>query len=105
MLIFRYIYIILAGIMKTVPKYVTAVAVRDIFEDNVPKDIFGNTHVDELYRAALKSITAGMAGAALTNPLDVIRNEMFKTDLSLGSTVRKLYDSEGLHFMSRGMGE
>ena len=91
--------------MKTVPKYVTAVAVKDIFEDNIPKDLFGNTHADELYRAALKAIIAGMAGAALTNPLDVIRNEMFNTDLSLGNTVKKLYEAEGLHFMSRGMGE
>ena len=28
-------------------------------------------------------MVAGVAGAALTNPLDVVRNEMFKTDLSV----------------------
>ena len=33
-----------------------------------------------LRRSAVKSVAAGVAGAALTNPLDVIRNEMFKTD-------------------------
>lgn len=29
----------------------------------------------QLIRSAIKSVTAGIAGAALTNPLDVIRNE------------------------------
>ena len=28
-----------------------------------------------LTRSAVKSVTAGIAGATLTNPLDVIRNE------------------------------
>ena len=36
-----------------------------------------------LGRSAVKSMVAGVAGAALTNPLDVVRNEMFKTDLSV----------------------
>ena len=31
-----------------------------------------------LCRSAAKSVAAGVAGAALTNPLDVVRNEMFK---------------------------
>ena len=30
--------------------------------------------------SAAKSVAAGIAGAALTNPIDVIRNEMFKTE-------------------------
>jgi hypothetical protein len=29
----------------------------------------------QLARSAIKSVAAGMAGAVLTNPLDVIRNE------------------------------
>jgi hypothetical protein len=29
----------------------------------------------KLLRSALKSVTAGVAGAVLTNPLDVLRNE------------------------------
>lgn len=63
-----------AGILKTVPKYVTAVAVKDYMEEHLP-------HVDHhdknavLVRSAIKSVAAGIAGAALTNPLDVIRNE------------------------------
>lgn len=63
-----------AGILKTVPKYVTAVAVKDYMEEHLP-------HVDKnnkkavLFRSAVKSVAAGIAGAALTNPLDVLRNE------------------------------
>jgi len=37
-----------------------------------------------------KSMLAGVAGAAFTNPLDVIRNEMFKTNLTLVESVSKL---------------
>ena len=65
-----------AGILKTVPKYVTAVAVKDYMEDHLP-------HIENprenkkavLLRSAVKSVAAGIAGAALTNPLDVLRNE------------------------------
>lgn len=63
-----------AGIMKTVPKYVTAVAVKDYMEDKLPRmdpsDRQGN-----MMRSAVKSVAAGLAGAVLTNPLDVLRNE------------------------------
>eukprot|EP01035_Chromulina_nebulosa_P020287 gene20287-26335_t len=91
-----------AGILKTVPKYITAVVVKDFMEDKLPHvdplDKIGN-----LYRSATKSIAAGIAGAVLTNPLDVIRNEMFKTDLPIGQTCRKLYNQEGWAFLTRGM--
>lgn len=50
-------------------------------------------------------MTAGVAGAALTNPLDVLRNEMFKTDLSVGDTFRKLVREEGAGFLTRGLGK
>jgi hypothetical protein len=33
-----------------------------------------------------------LAGAALTNPVDVLRNEMFKTDLSIRNTLKKLIE-------------
>ena len=91
-----------AGILKTVPKYITAVAVKDIMEEKLP-------HADpkdktaQMYRSAIKSISAGIAGAVLTNPLDVLRNEMFKTDLGLTTTFRKLLKDEGWAFMGRGM--
>lgn len=63
-----------AGIMKTVPKYVTAVAVKDYLEDHLPQSD-SNDKSSKLIRSAIKSVTAGVAGAVLTNPLDVLRNE------------------------------
>lgn len=56
-----------------------------------------------LVRSAKKSMAAGVAGAALTNPLDVLRNEMFKTDLGVGSALAKLRQEEGMVFAVRGM--
>lgn len=62
------------GIMKSVPKYMTAVIVKDYMEATLPicqpDDTLGT-----YTRAAIKSVTAGVAGAVLTNPCDVIRNE------------------------------
>lgn len=91
-----------AGIMKTVPKYVTAVAVKDFMEDWLPHAVPGDKS-SELMRSAVKSITAGVAGAALTNPLDVLRNEMFKTHLGLRPTFSKLLKEEGWAFAARGL--
>ena len=59
-----------------------------------------------LCRSALKSAAAGTAGAVLTNPLDVIRNEMFKTNLGLTAAVRHLRDETGGYgFVARGLGK
>jgi hypothetical protein len=63
-----------AGIMKTVPKYVTAVAVKDYMEEFLPR-AENETKVDKMLRSGVKSVSAGLAGAILTNPLDVLRNE------------------------------
>lgn len=96
-----------AGILKTVPKYCTAIIVKDYMEIHLPKsDPQSETYkTDNLCRSACKSAAAGIAGAALTNPLDVIRNEMFKTNQSLLSTVRSLMDEMGWRFIMRGMGK
>lgn len=96
-----------AGILKTVPKYCTAVFVKDMIEDMLPlPDPDSETYdTDCLTRSASKSVIAGVAGAALTNPLDVIRNEMFKTNLSLIDTVAALKSKLGWKFMIRGMGK
>jgi len=98
-----------AGVMKAVPKYVTAIAMKDFVDANLPRlgssDTIPMSHNEELARSAIKSVSAGVAGAALTNPLDVIRNEMFKTDLGLRATVRQLLDREGTAFMARGVGK
>ena len=63
-----------AGIMKTVPKYITAVAVKDWMEDVLPK-VEASDKTSQVIRSAVKSIAAGVSGAVLTNPLDVLRNE------------------------------
>ena len=97
-----------AGILKTVPKYCTAIIVKDYMEHEIlpPADPHSATYqTDQLLRSACKSATAGIAGGALTNPLDVIRNEMFKTNQSLLSTVNSLVDEMGWKFIFRGMGK
>lgn len=96
-----------AGILKTVPKYCTAVIIKDMMDDLLPPvDPSSPTaERDALWRSAYKSSAAGLAGAALTNPLDVIRNEMFKTNCGLSETVRNLRESLGWRFMIRGIGK
>jgi hypothetical protein len=63
-----------AGIMKTVPKYICAVIVKDFMEEHLPR-FDSSDHTWTVMRSAVKSITAGVAGAVLTNPFDVLRNE------------------------------
>lgn len=100
-----------AGILKTVPKYCTAIIVKDYMEEVLPKVSESSSSSPEEYkrntmiRSACKSATAGIAGAILTNPVDVIRNEMFKTNLSLIDTVAKLRGEMGWNFCTRGIGK
>ena len=80
--------------------------VKDFMEQRLPQieDPSSPTYDrDRLLRSAAKSATAGVAGAALTNPLDVIRNEMFKTNESLVTTIRRLVNETGYGFATRGM--
>jgi len=95
------------GIFKTVPKYITAVVVKDYMEAHLPEaDPSSPTyHYDRLERSAVKSAAAGIVGAALTNPMDVIRNEMFKTHLGMTQTVRDLQAEMGWNWMARGLGK
>lgn len=96
-----------AGILKTVPKYCTAIIVKDFMDGILPQiDAQSPSYkTDNMVRSACKSATAGIAGAVLTNPFDVVRNEMFKTNLSLMDTVRKLREETGWKFLWRGMGK
>jgi hypothetical protein len=91
-----------AGVLKTVPKYCTAVVVKGFMEDWLPPPTDPS---ERLWRSAYKSAAAGIAGAALTNPLDVIRNEMFKTNLEMTPTVQKLWRELGVRFLARGLGK
>eukprot|EP00298_Acanthocystis_sp_HF-20_P026143 c3898_g1_i1.p1 GENE.c3898_g1_i1~~c3898_g1_i1.p1 ORF type:complete len:288 (+),score=117.65 c3898_g1_i1:16-879(+) len=93
-----------AGILKTVPKYCSAVLVKDYMDDHLPSfESYAATHNVELWRSAIKSVSAGIAGAALTNPFDVIRNEMFKTDMTLVAAFRHLNQTEGAAWLWRGV--
>jgi len=96
-----------AGILKTVPKYCTAIVVKNYMESVLPiTDPTSLTYEsDNLWRSAYKSAAAGVAGAALTNPFDVIRNEMFKTNKNILVTFRALRAELGWKFVMRGMGE
>eukprot|EP00536_Pseudo-nitzschia_multiseries_P004286 jgi/Psemu1/323410/estExt_fgenesh1_pg.C_700038 len=96
-----------AGVLKTVPKYCTAIAVKDYAERTLPKPEVSSPTYDRdmLWRSAVKSAAAGVAGAALTNPLDVIRNEQFKTDQGLLRTTRSLWRELGWRFATRGLGK
>lgn len=93
--------------LKTVPKYVCAIWVKDWVAAQLPppsEPVGTRGHRQEvLNRAAAKSVAAGVAGAALTNPLDVIRNEMFKFEEGFGQTVQRLTRTEGWAFCLRGM--
>jgi hypothetical protein len=64
-----------AGILKAVPKYITAVVVKDLMEQWLPPVSDPKDKKHKLQRSAIKSVAAGVAGAVLTNPLDVLRNE------------------------------
>jgi len=96
-----------AGVLKTVPKYCTAVVVKDLLDDRLPQvDPMSSTaDSDRLWRSASKSAGAGIAGAALTNGFDVIRNEMFKTNKYLVTTVKHLWNTTGYSFLVRGLGK
>eukprot|EP00913_Durusdinium_trenchii_P001454 g1347.t1 len=63
-----------AAILKTAPKYMTAVLIKDYMglwlAPVDPKD-----KQAVLLKSAKISVTAGVAGAVLTNPLDVVRND------------------------------
>lgn len=100
-----------AGILKTVPKYCTAIAIKDWAEKTLPLPDRGSCEDEASYstamlaRSAIKSAMAGVTGAALTNPLDVIRNEQFKTDKGLVETTLALKQELGWGFATRGLGK
>jgi len=95
------------AVLKTVPKYIIAVAVKDWCEHNLAPEheqMGFTVHQRELVRSAKKSVSAGVLGAALTNPFDVVRNEMFKTNEKAITVTRRLWEQDGPSFMIRGCG-
>ena len=67
-------------------------------EEQLPK---AETRNGFLFRATVKAVVAGVAGAVLTNPMDVLRNEMFKTDKSFLQTIRSLQYEGNNHYSVR----
>lgn len=93
-----------AAILKTAPKYVTAVVIKDYMGTYMdPVDPLDKTAV--LFKSAKISITAGVTGAVLTNPLDVVRNEMFKTEEGMVSCISRMTKETGVRWWFRGMGK
>lgn len=90
-----------------VRRYVCAIWVKDAVAARLPPPTAPEGtaahRMQVLRRSAAKSVAAGAAGAALTNPLDVIRNEMFKFEESFSQTVSRLLRTEGYAFCYRGM--
>lgn len=92
-----------AGILKTVPKYCVAVFVKDAMEHALPQPAADAPRSEVRLRSAKKAVTAGIAGATITNPFDIIRNEMFKTDESLSQVCRRLTREQGVRWLWRGV--
>jgi len=93
-----------AAILKTVPKYIVAVVIKDYMgEWLAPVD--PNDHRANMVKSAKISVTAGVAGAVLTNPLDVVRNEMFKTEERMIPCMVRMSRETGLRWFARGIGK
>lgn len=91
-----------AAILKTAPKYMVAVVIKDSMGQWLapvdPRD-----RSAKLLKSAKVAVTAGVAGAALTNPLDVLRNEMFKTEERMVACARRFCSETGAGWLFRGM--
>lgn len=90
-----------AGILKTAPKYMVAIIIKDTMGDYMaPVDPKDKTAL--LVRSGKIAVTAGVAGAVLTNPLDALRNEMFKTEERLTVAAMRMTRETGLRWFLRG---
>ena len=101
-----------AGLLKTVPKYMVSIMVKDLIMKNQKEanqeiiDGGGDVTSGMISRqSAFKALVAGVCGAVLTNPADVIRNEMFKCNNStFMGTLKQLTGGTGQwRWMLRGV--
>jgi len=91
-----------AAILKTAPKYMVAIVIKDYMGEYLaPVDPKDKTAV--LVKQAKIAVTAGVAGAVLTNPLDVVRNEMFKTEEGMIPCALRMSRETGASWLLRGM--
>jgi len=90
-----------AGILKTAPKYMVAILIKDTMGDYLaPAD--KNDKTAQIARSAKISVTAGIAGAVLTNPFDAVRNEMFKTEEGMVTAIKRMSSEMGPRWLWRG---
>ena len=95
--------------MKTVPKYMIAVLVKDKFNKYFARvnklAAKEQTKYETMVQSGVKSLAAGLAGATLTNPADVVRNEMFKKTNNAGmlKTIFNLQRANRWKWMGRGI--
>lgn len=89
------------SIVRTVPKYVTAVAAKDKMEEFLAP---ASDTQSAVLRSIKKSLAASVVGSVVTNPLDVAQNEMYQTGERFASTVKRL-QKEGSRWMFRGCGK
>lgn len=105
------------GIIRNSPKYAAIVAINDYLDEELPlllRSYFPDIARDgtladgssrlEITTLAVKSVAAGVGGAVLTNPIDVIHGEC----LRLGSSnpvraVGSLLQTQGPLFFARGV--
>jgi hypothetical protein len=90
-----------AGILKTAPKYVVAIWIKDSMGAWLAP-VEKNDKFGTVVRSAKISVTAGIAGAVLTNPFDAVRNEMFKTEEGLLTAVTRMSKETGPAWLVRG---
>merc|ERR1712113_1024643 len=91
-----------AAILKTAPKYMVAVLIKDYMGEYLaPVDPADKTAA--LLKSAKIAVTAGVAGAVLTNPLDVVRNEMFITEERMLPCMARMSRETGPKWLFRGM--
>merc|ERR1740138_1625898 len=91
-----------AAILKTAPKYMVAVVIKD-YMGNYLAPVDPQDRTATLIKSGKVAVTAGVAGAVLTNPLDVVRNEMFKTEESMVACAKRMTEESGLKWFLRGM--
>merc|ERR1712190_571058 len=91
-----------AAILKTAPKYMVAVVIKD-YMGHFLAPVDPNNKAAVLVKSAKIAVTAGVAGAVLTNPLDVVRNEMFKTEEGMIACAMRMSREDGVSWLFRGM--
>lgn len=90
------------GVLRTVPKYVAAIVAKDAMDRILAPADRGSPSAAAA-RSLKKSLASGIIGAVMTNPLDVLQNEMFKTEETAGNALRRLCRTEGCRWLVRGL--